>query len=47
MLFPKNCLGKYYLVDSAYPNTFGYLAPYIGKKTRRDILQYRKYGPPK
>ena len=25
------CLGKYYLVDYAYPNMTGYLAPYSGK----------------
>ena len=47
MLFPKNCLGKYYRIDSAYPNTLGYLAPYIVKETRCHIPQYRKYGLPK
>lgn len=47
LIILHNCLGKYYLVDSAYPNTLGYLAPYIGKETRRHIPQFRKYGPPK
>jgi hypothetical protein len=26
------CAGKYYLVDSGYPNRKGYLAPYKGQK---------------
>ena len=26
------CAGKYYLVDSGYPNRKGYLAPYMGQK---------------
>lgn len=26
------CLGKFYLIDSSYPNQTGYLAPYRGTK---------------
>ena len=47
LIISHNCLGKYYLVDLAYPNTLGYLALYIGKETRRRIPQFRKYDPPK
>ena len=45
MLYPL-LSGKYYLVDSAYPNTVGYLAPYVGDETRRHLQQFRKFGPP-
>ena len=31
------CSGKYYLVDSAYPNTIGYLAPYKESGVRYHI----------
>ncbi|XP_021746152.1 uncharacterized protein LOC110712036 [Chenopodium quinoa] len=32
--FPHPPLGKYYLVDSGYPNTLGYLSPIKDKQTR-------------
>jgi hypothetical protein len=31
-LYNSVCAGKYYLVDSSYPNRKGYLAPYKGQK---------------
>jgi hypothetical protein len=31
-LYISVCAGKYYLVDSGYPNRKGYLAPYKGQK---------------
>ena len=36
------CAGKYYLVDSGYPNRPGYLAPYKG--TKYHLPEYRN-GP--
>jgi hypothetical protein len=35
--------GKYYLVDSGYPNRVGYLAPYKG--TKYHMQEYRNVGP--
>jgi hypothetical protein len=32
-------VGKYYLVDSGYPNRLGYLAPYKG--TKYHLQEYR------
>ena len=42
----QNCLRKYYLIDSAYPNTIRNLALYIEKETHCHALQFNKYGPP-
>ena len=39
-------LGKYYLVDSGYPNTIGYLASYTKIGVRCLVLDLKKYGPP-
>jgi hypothetical protein len=36
--------GKYYLVDSGYPNQIGYLAPYKG--TKYDLQEYREASEP-
>ena len=47
LIISHNYLEKYYRVDSAYQNTLGYLSPYIAKKTRHHIPQFRKYSPPK
>jgi len=33
--------GNYYLVDSAYPNTTRYLAPYSGKTIRYHIPEFK------
>nr|XP_034572294.1 putative nuclease HARBI1 [Setaria viridis] len=37
--------GKYYLVDSGYPNRFGYLAPFKGSTYHIPEFQHRS-GPP-
>ena len=34
--------GKYYLVDSAYPNSIGFLAPYIAPTVRKHIPEFKK-----
>jgi len=39
-------LGKYYLVDSEYPNTIGYLAPNTKIGVRYHVPDFQKYGPP-
>ena len=33
--------GKYYLVDYAYPNSIGYLAPYIRTNVRKHIPEFK------
>jgi hypothetical protein len=38
-------LGKFYLVDSGYPNRPGYLAPYKG--TKYHLLEFQKRGRPR
>ena len=44
-ILPKKInAGKYYLVDSGYPNRTGYLAPYKGE--RYHGLEYRQGHPP-
>jgi hypothetical protein len=37
-------LGRYYLVDSGYPNQDGYLSPYTG--TKYHLPEFRLAGPP-
>ncbi|CAM8952123.1 unnamed protein product [Rhodiola kirilowii] len=39
--FPHPPEGKYYLVDSGYPNTIGYLAPYKEKRVRYHMPTFR------
>jgi hypothetical protein len=39
------CVGKYYLVDSGYPNRAGYLAPYKG--TKYHLPEFRNSTMPK
>src|SRR4051794_17336182 len=36
--------GRYYLVDSGYPNQDGYLSPYTG--TKYHLPEFRLAGPP-
>jgi hypothetical protein len=36
--------GKYYLVDAGYPNEYGYLSPYKGK--RYHLQDFRHRGQP-
>ncbi|WVZ95146.1 hypothetical protein U9M48_040947 [Paspalum notatum var. saurae] len=43
--FPHPPLGKYYLVDSGYPNRADYLAPYKG--TKYHLPEFRNSGMPK
>ncbi|KAL9668287.1 hypothetical protein QQ045_002667 [Rhodiola kirilowii] len=43
--FPHPPTGKYYLVDSGYPNTLGYLAPYKDKSARYHIPDFRTQPP--
>ncbi|KAL6522975.1 hypothetical protein OROHE_016481 [Orobanche hederae] len=38
--------GKYYVVDSAYPNTLGYLSPYLGPGMRYHLPDFRRGTPP-
>lgn len=38
--FPQPLTGKYYLVDSGYPNTIGYLTPY--KETRYHQKEFQQ-----
>jgi hypothetical protein len=40
------CVGKYYLVDSGYPNTLGYMAPFSGTRARRHVPEFR-HAPPR
>ncbi|XP_024312968.1 protein ALP1-like [Brachypodium distachyon] len=42
--FPHPPAGKYYLVDSGYPNDTGYLAPYRGQKYH--LPEFRMGRPP-
>ncbi|KAL9673172.1 hypothetical protein QQ045_029426 [Rhodiola kirilowii] len=42
----KNFADKYYLVDSGYPNTRGYLAPYNDKSARYHMPNFRHGHPP-
>ncbi|KAL9676777.1 hypothetical protein QQ045_004997 [Rhodiola kirilowii] len=37
---------KYYLVDSGYPNTTGYLAPYKDKRVRYHMSTFRDGDQP-
>ncbi len=39
-----DAVGKYYLVDSGYPNRPGYLAPY--KETKYHLQEYRDAPEP-
>jgi len=39
-------LGKYYLVDSGYPNNIGYLAPYMETGVHYHAPDFKRYGPP-
>ncbi|CAH9091535.1 unnamed protein product [Cuscuta europaea] len=39
--------GKYYLVDSGYPNTLGYLAPFDDAGMRKRVLEFRDGGKPR
>ncbi|XP_066320365.1 uncharacterized protein [Miscanthus floridulus] len=43
-VFPHPPAGKYYLVDSGYPNRLGYLAPYKG--TKYHLQEYRDAPEP-
>jgi hypothetical protein len=36
--------GKYYVVDAGYPNEYGYLGPYKGK--RYHFQEFRQRGQP-
>ncbi|XP_061982110.1 uncharacterized protein LOC133701926 [Populus nigra] len=42
--FPKPPEGKYYLVDSGYPNEYGFLGPYRGH--RYHLQEFRRRGQP-
>ncbi|XP_047046751.1 protein ALP1-like [Lolium rigidum] len=42
--FPHPPPGRYYLVDSGYPNQDGYLSPYTG--TKYHLPEFRLAGPP-
>ncbi|KAI5009115.1 hypothetical protein ZWY2020_010163 [Hordeum vulgare] len=42
--FPHPPIGRYYLVDSGYPNCDGYLAPYKGQKYH--VPEFRQGLPP-
>ncbi|KAL9671442.1 hypothetical protein QQ045_009010 [Rhodiola kirilowii] len=44
--FPHPSRGKYYLVDSGYPNTTGYLAPYKDKRVRYHMPTFRDGDQP-
>ncbi|XP_021714971.1 uncharacterized protein LOC110682928 [Chenopodium quinoa] len=44
--FPHPPSGKYFLVDSAYPNTLGYLSPHMGKDLRYHFPDFEERGPP-
>ncbi|CAM8986630.1 unnamed protein product [Rhodiola kirilowii] len=44
--FPHPPRGKYYLVDSGYPNTTGYLAPYKDKRVRYHMPTFRDGDQP-
>ena len=39
-------LGKYYLVGLGYPNTIGYLAPYMETGVPYHVPDFKKYGTP-
>ena len=43
--FYQYVLGKYYLADSAYPNTIGYLSPYIEGGVRLHTPEFQKATP--
>ena len=43
MLFVITC--KYYLVDSGYPNEYGYLGLY--KDERYHLQEFRRFGQPR
>ncbi|XP_021737775.1 uncharacterized protein LOC110704293 [Chenopodium quinoa] len=45
--FPYPPLGKYYLVDSGYPNTLGYLSPIKDKHTRYHMPEFHNGPPPR
>uniref|UniRef100_A0A803MX90 DDE Tnp4 domain-containing protein n=1 Tax=Chenopodium quinoa TaxID=63459 RepID=A0A803MX90_CHEQI len=45
--FPHPPLGKYYLVDSGYPNTLGYLSPIKDKQTRYHMPEFHNGPPPR
>ena len=38
-------VGKYYLVDSGYPNTLGYIAPFSDVRIRRHLPEFRNVAP--
>ncbi|XP_021758690.1 uncharacterized protein LOC110723655 [Chenopodium quinoa] len=44
--FPHPPPGKYYLVDSGYPNTVGYLSPIKEKDIRTHLPEFRNGPPP-
>uniref|UniRef100_A0A803M507 DDE Tnp4 domain-containing protein n=2 Tax=Chenopodium quinoa TaxID=63459 RepID=A0A803M507_CHEQI len=44
--FPHPPPGKYYLVDSGYPNTVGYLSPIKEKDIRTHLPGFRNGPPP-
>ncbi|XP_010684223.3 protein ALP1-like [Beta vulgaris subsp. vulgaris] len=46
MGFPHPPSGKYYVVDSAYPNTLGYLSPYLVPGLRYHLPDFRRGTPP-
>uniref|UniRef100_A0A803LMY2 DDE Tnp4 domain-containing protein n=2 Tax=Chenopodium quinoa TaxID=63459 RepID=A0A803LMY2_CHEQI len=46
MGFPHPPPGKYYVVDSAYPNTLGYLSPHTGRDLRYHLPDFKRSGPP-
>ncbi|XP_061961541.1 protein ALP1-like [Populus nigra] len=43
--FPRPPEGKYYLVDSGYPNEYGYLGPYRGE--RYHLPEFHRRGQPR
>ncbi|KAL9687400.1 hypothetical protein QQ045_031801 [Rhodiola kirilowii] len=45
-LISSHMTGKYYLVDSGYPNTTGYLAPYKDKSVRYHMPTFRDDDQP-
>jgi hypothetical protein len=46
MLFINFFIGKYYLVDSGYPNRTGYLAPYKGSTYHLPEFHLRRHRAP-
>uniref|UniRef100_A0A803MRU9 Transposase n=1 Tax=Chenopodium quinoa TaxID=63459 RepID=A0A803MRU9_CHEQI len=46
MGFPHPPLGKYYVVDSAYPNTHGYMSLHTGHDLRYHLPDFKRTGPP-